>query len=76
VAAAPGYRLRIDIVTQTVTAPGGETYGFELDSFRRDCLIRGLDDIGLVLEQSEKIRLYEATARIQRPWLFPSVSTP
>jgi 3-isopropylmalate/(R)-2-methylmalate dehydratase small subunit len=68
--AQPGYQLRIDVGAQTVTTPAGEAYGFDLDPFRKDCLLRGLDDIGLVLAQSEKIRAYESRARLSSPWLF------
>jgi len=72
VAAHPGYRLHIALGPQTVTAPDGQVFAFELDPFRKDCLLRGLDDISLVLAQSEKIHRYEASARQRQPWLFPT----
>ncbi len=70
VAAEPGYRLRIDLPAQTLTTPGGETLGFEIDEFRKHCLVNGLDEIGLTLQQAEDIRSYEARRREQAPWLF------
>ena len=73
VAAHPGYRLHIALDPQTVTAPDGQVFAFELDPFRKDCLLRGLDDISLVLAQSDKIHRYEASARLRQPWLFPTV---
>nr|MDQ2694275.1 3-isopropylmalate dehydratase small subunit [Pseudomonadota bacterium] len=50
VEATPGYRLAIDLPAQTVATPGGESFGFEIDDFRKHCLIEGLDDIGLTLQ--------------------------
>jgi len=68
--ATPGYRLTIDLARQTVTTPGGETLGFEVDSFRRHCLLEGLDDIGLTLQHVEEIKAYEQQRRQDAPWLF------
>lgn len=67
----PGYRLIIDLPAQTITTPGGEVIDFEIDEFRKHCLINGLDDIGLTLQHAEEIRAYEARRRQQEPWLFP-----
>ena len=68
--AAPGYRLTIDLEAQTVTTPGGESFEFSVDPFRRDCLLKGLDDIGLTLQHTDEIRDYEQRRAEQAPWLF------
>ena len=73
-AAQEGYRLRIDLPAQTVTAPAGHQFRFEVDAFRKECLVKGLDDIGLTLQHAEAIRAYEAKRREQAPWLFPDRS--
>lgn len=70
--AAEGYRLIVDLPTQTLTTPSGEAIVFDIDAFRKDCLIRGLDDIGLTLQQADAIRAYEAKRQVERPWLFNS----
>jgi 3-isopropylmalate/(R)-2-methylmalate dehydratase small subunit len=70
VAAQEGYRLHIDLQGQTVTEPGGESFPFELDGFRKQCLLQGLDDIGVTLQHAEAIREYENRRREQAPWLF------
>ncbi|MGH8530870.1 MAG: 3-isopropylmalate dehydratase small subunit [Nevskiales bacterium] len=68
--AQPGYRLRIDLPAQTVTTPAGQAFHFEVDTFRKDCLINGLDDIGLTLQHADVIRAYETRRRETAPWLF------
>jgi 3-isopropylmalate/(R)-2-methylmalate dehydratase small subunit len=68
--ASPGYRLTVDLEAQQVIEPGGAAHAFEVDPFRRDCLLRGLDDIGLTLEHAEEIHAYEARRREEAPWLF------
>lgn len=70
VEATPGYRLRVDLPAQTVTRPDGHACTFEVDAFRKECLINGWDDIGLTLRHAEKIKAFEANRRIQQPWLF------
>jgi 3-isopropylmalate/(R)-2-methylmalate dehydratase small subunit len=65
-----GYRLRIDLQNQVVCPPEGDAIHFELDSFKRECLLNGLDDIGLTLDRYQVIRSYEAGRRVQEPWLF------
>ncbi|MCC7095782.1 MAG: 3-isopropylmalate dehydratase small subunit [Thermomonas sp.] len=65
-----GYALAIDLATQTVTRPDGVVHGFEVDAFRKHCLLGGLDDIGLTLEASAAIRAFEARHRTAQPWLF------
>jgi 3-isopropylmalate/(R)-2-methylmalate dehydratase small subunit len=65
----PGYSLTIDLGAQTVKTPAGETHRFEVDPFRKECLLNGWDDIGLTLRHADEIRAFEA-ARLQRlPWL-------
>ena len=69
VEANEGYRLRVDLEQQTVTRPGGETIPFEVDEFRKYCLLNGLDDIGLTLRHRDKIREFEARRLARFPWL-------
>ena len=70
VEATPGYRLRVDLAAQTVTTPGGETFRFEVDPFRKECLLNGWDDIGLTLRHADESRAYETRRRQETPWLF------
>jgi 3-isopropylmalate/(R)-2-methylmalate dehydratase small subunit len=65
-----GYRLKVDLEAQTLTAPSGEVIAFEVDPFRKHCLLNGLDDIGLTLQHVDAIRAYEAKRREEAPWLF------
>lgn len=68
--ALPGYRLSIDLESQTVKRPDGLTIPFEVDPFRKYCLLNGLDDIGLTLRHADRIREFEARRRVEQPWLF------
>ncbi len=71
VAAFPGFRLVIDLGTQTVAYPdGSQVFAFEVDSFRRQCLLGGLDDIALTLQHVDAIKAFEVKRRIEQPWLF------
>jgi len=71
VAAFPGFHLAIDLEKQTVaTADGGMVMYFEIDPFRKYCLLNGLDDIGLTLRHADKIRAFEEMRRAGQPWLF------
>ncbi|MGE0082340.1 MAG: 3-isopropylmalate dehydratase small subunit [Thiohalomonadaceae bacterium] len=70
VAASEGYRLAVDLEAQTLTTPAGEVIPFEVDPFRKHCLLEGLDDIGLTLQHVDAIRAYEAKRRAEAPWLF------
>ena len=70
VEANPGYELTVDLQAQTVTRPDGKVYSFELDEFRKHCLVNGLDDIGLTLQDHEAIASFEAKHRASQPWLF------
>jgi 3-isopropylmalate/(R)-2-methylmalate dehydratase small subunit len=70
VARQPGYRLTIDLAQQQVITPSGEKLAFQIDAFRKDCLLRGLDEIGLTLQHADAIRSYEANRQKSAPWLF------
>jgi 3-isopropylmalate/(R)-2-methylmalate dehydratase small subunit len=72
--AEEGYRLGIDLEAQTITTTSGETLGFEVEPFRKHCLLNGLDDIGLTLQQADRIRAYEQRRRQEAPWLFGGVT--
>jgi 3-isopropylmalate/(R)-2-methylmalate dehydratase small subunit len=61
--------LSIDLVAQTVRRPNGVTISFEVDAFRKKCLLEGLDDIGLTMEKSGSIDDFEANRTQQQPWL-------
>ena len=69
VAAFPGYRLRVDLEAQRVVKPGGEALAFDIEPFRKQCLLGGLDDIGLTLRHADKIRAFEAERLLRMPWL-------
>jgi len=70
-AAFPGFRLAVDLDAQTVsTADRTQVMRFEIDAFRKHCLLNGLDEIGLTLRQADKIRAFEAKRIAQYPWLF------
>ena len=66
----PGYELTVDLQAQTVTTPEGEVSSFDVDPFRKHCLLEGLDDIGLTLQHADAIRAYEERRRGEAPWLF------
>jgi len=70
VEAEPGYTLTVDLASQTVTRPDGKAYTFEVDEFRKHCLLNGLDDIGLTLQDGDAIASFEARHRASQPWLF------
>lgn len=66
--------LVVDLEAQTIGLPGDEVIPFEVDAFRKHCLINGLDDIGLTLEHVDDIRAYETRRSQEAPWLFRGVS--
>jgi 3-isopropylmalate/(R)-2-methylmalate dehydratase small subunit len=68
-----GYRLVIDLPAQEIRTPEGEVIPFEVESFRKHCLVNGLDDIGLTLESADAIRAFEARHRERAPWLFGAI---
>ena len=71
--AQEGYRLTVDLAAQTVTRPDGVQYRFEVDAFRKHCLLNGLDDIGLTLQNAESIREFEVGYQQRQPWLFGAI---
>ncbi|RUM93843.1 MAG: 3-isopropylmalate dehydratase small subunit [Thiothrix sp.] len=71
VAANEGYSLDVNLNEQKVTTPNGAVFTFEIDKFRKHCLLNGLDDIGLTLQHADEIRDYEKSRRQAAPWLFP-----
>ena len=71
--ATPGYELTIDLEKQAVTSPSGDVYHFEIDQFRKYCLLNGLDDIGLTLQVADDIRAYEEKTKQSRPWVFAEI---
>ncbi|MDO9151690.1 MAG: 3-isopropylmalate dehydratase small subunit [Methylotenera sp.] len=70
VAATEGYKLNVDLGAQTITTPTGEVHSFEVDAFRKHCLLNGLDDIGLTMQQQDKIKAFELNHQQTQPWLF------
>ncbi len=70
VEATPGYQLTIDLPAQAVIRPDGKGIPFQVDAFRKECLLNGWDDIGLTLRHADKIRAFEEKRRIEQPWLF------
>jgi len=69
VAAFPGYRLTVDLPNQVVVKPDGESLSFDVEPFRKYCLVNGFDDIGLTLRHADKIRAFEAERLAKMPWL-------
>jgi 3-isopropylmalate/(R)-2-methylmalate dehydratase small subunit len=67
---APGYQLEVNLLEQTITTPNGEQFQFEIDEFKKHCLLNGLDDIGLTLQHTDEIQSYEEKRKQQAPWLF------
>ncbi|MBL1268404.1 MAG: 3-isopropylmalate dehydratase small subunit [Halomonas sp.] len=65
-----GYQLDVDLENQRVITPSGEILEFEVDEFRKHCLLEGLDDIGLTLKDEDAIRAFEQKHKAARPWLF------
>jgi 3-isopropylmalate/(R)-2-methylmalate dehydratase small subunit len=68
--ASEGYTLSVDLPQQQVTTPSGESFAFEIDEFRKYCLLNGLDDIGLTLQHVDDIKAYEEKRKAETPWLF------
>ena len=73
VEAQPGYQLSVDLAAQTVTTPGGTRFHFDVDPFRKNCLLNGLDEIGLTLQNDAEITAYEQRRKNEAPWLFPDL---
>ena len=70
IAANLGYRLTVDLPAQTVSTPSGLVMRFDVEPFRKECLVNGWDDIGLTLRRQDAIRAYEERRRQAEPWIF------
>jgi len=70
VAATEGYELTVDLENQKIVKSNGDAIPFEVDAFRKHCLLNGLDDIGLTLQDADDITAYEVTRKASSPWLF------
>ncbi len=73
--AEEGYQLTVNLEQQKVITTTGDEYTFEIDEFRKHCLLHGLDDIGLTLQHREAITAYEQKRQGEAPWLFASMKT-
>ena len=73
-AAKDGYQLTVDLAAQTVAAPDGMKYRFDIDPFRKDCLYKGLDAISLSLQHDSAIAAYEKRRKTEAPWLFTDLA--
>ncbi|WP_345797984.1 3-isopropylmalate dehydratase small subunit [Castellaniella sp. MT123] len=65
----PGYQLTVDLAQQRVTAPGGASWSFEIDAYRKESLLKGLDEIGQTLLHADQIRDFETARLARHPWL-------
>ena len=72
--AFPGYQLTVDLDRQVIVKPQGEELPFDVQAFRKYCLLNGLDDIGLTLRNSDKIKAFEAERLATKPWLNHTVA--
>ena len=70
--ATESYALKVDLPSQIITKPNGDELAFDVDEFRKHCLVNGLDDIGMTLEHIADIKSYEEKRQQQAPWLFNS----
>jgi 3-isopropylmalate/(R)-2-methylmalate dehydratase small subunit len=66
----PGFSLTVDLAMQTITRPDGAVMPFQVDTFRKECLLNGWDDIGLTLRHADEIRAFEERRKRELPWLF------
>jgi 3-isopropylmalate/(R)-2-methylmalate dehydratase small subunit len=74
VAATPGYRLKVNLLAQSITRPDGDSILFDIDAGLKERLLKGLDDIGMTLEYADDIRAYEQRRAREAPWLFPELN--
>lgn len=65
-----GYKLNVDLPSQTVTMPNGQSFSFDITPHRKHCLLNGLDEIGLTLQHADKIKAFEVKHKAAQPWLF------
>lgn len=66
----PGFKVTVDLAQQKVIRPDGHAIPFQVDSFRKECLLNGWDDIGLTLRHADEIKAFEERRRAEQPWLF------
>ena len=69
----PSFQLDVDLVSQTIITDSAKEYNFELDEFRKDCLINGLDEIGLTLQHADLVKKYEEHRENRHPWVFGAI---
>jgi len=74
VQATPGYQLTVDLEQQVVRTPEGAEHRFDVEPFRKHCLLNGLDDIGLTLQHAKEIEAYQAKRLADKPWLKKELS--
>lgn len=67
---SPGGVISVDLPAQTVTSPDGTVYGFDIESFPKECLLKGLDEIALTFQHEAEITRYESARKMKTPWLF------
>jgi 3-isopropylmalate/(R)-2-methylmalate dehydratase small subunit len=70
VTATEGYRLKVDLPAQTVTTPGGQSMRFDIEPFKKEALLQGLDNIGWTLQHAAAIAAYEERQHAEAPWMF------
>mgnify|MGYP001413508249 FL=1 len=68
-----GFRLQVDLSANTLTLPNGDIWPFQIDAFRRECLLQGLDDVGITLESTDAIKAFEEHHAKRFPWLFENL---
>ena len=68
--ASEGYKLNIDLSEQTIISPSNKSYKFDVDAFRKHCLLNGLDDIGLTMQHQDAIKSFETKHQAAQPWIF------
>ncbi len=73
VEAEEGYQLEIDLEAQSIYDAAGNSFSFEIDAFRKHCLLEGLDDIGLSLKEADAIKAFEAKQQQESPWLYGAI---
>ncbi|MBV1920654.1 MAG: 3-isopropylmalate dehydratase small subunit [Pseudomonadales bacterium] len=71
--ASEGYSLEVDLANQVVNTPDGKSISFDVDPFRKHCLLEGLDDIGITLEDTDAIKAFEAKHEASAPWVFNAI---
>ena len=71
--ATEGYQLTVDLEAQKVIRSNGESFDFDIDEFRKDCLVQGLDEIGLTLQSADAIKDYERIREASHPWVFGAI---